>query len=63
MWTSCIFIGKIVVFFQEVIYYRELLYVGNLAMSYMDLNSSPELQLITVMVLIPVIFNSIMFWI
>jgi len=32
-------------------------------MNYLDLDTNPEMQLITVMVLIPVVFNSIMFWI
>ena len=41
MWTSCIFIGKIFVFFQEIIYFRELLKVGYYVMNYLDLDTNP----------------------
>lgn len=63
VWTSCIFIGKIVVFFQEVTMYKTILEYGNMAMDFMGISGDPDLQLVTVMIIIPVTFNSILFWI
>jgi hypothetical protein len=58
-----VFIGKFVVFFQEIAFYKEILYFGNQAMDMMGISDSPDMQLVTVMIIIPVTFNSIMFWI
>lgn len=63
VWTSCIFIGKIVVFFQEITMYKQILYFGNNAMDFMGISNNPELQLVTVMIIVPVTFNSILFWV
>jgi hypothetical protein len=43
VWTSCIFIGKIVVFFQEITMYKQILYFGNNAMDFMGISRNPEL--------------------
>lgn len=43
VWTSCVFTGKIIIFFQCIIYYKPLLAFGNQFMDYFQLNQNPEL--------------------
>ena len=43
--------------------YKPILAVGYEAMDWMGLRGHPQMQLLVVMILIPVSFNSIMFWV
>ena len=38
VWTSCVFTGKIIVFFQCITFYKPLLAFGNAIMEYLNLN-------------------------
>jgi hypothetical protein len=46
-----------------VAFFKDILYFGNMAMDAMGIAENPDLQLITVMIIIPVTFNSVLFWI
>jgi len=56
-----LFISKIVIFGFEVVWYRPIATFGTLVLSVFD--GYPRLELIVVMVIIPVTFNSMLYWV
>lgn len=56
-----VFLAKIIVFFFEVTHHRPIVRSGEYFLA--SFQGHPELELFVVMVLIPVSFNSIQFWI
>ena len=56
-----VFLSKIIVFFFEIIYHKPIVRTGELFLS--KLEGHPQLELVVVMVVIPVTFNSIQFWV
>ena len=63
VWTSCVFLAKIIVFFQEVTFYKIILKVGFWILKSLGLEGNPDMQLIFVMIVIPIFFNTIQFWV
>ncbi len=57
VWCMIVFLAKIIVFFFEIIYHRPIVKMGEFFLSKLDGN--PQLELVVVMVVIPVSFNSI----
>ena len=61
VWCMIVFLSKIIVFFFEIIYHKPIVRTGELFLS--KLEGHPQLELVVVMVVIPVTFNSIQFWV
>lgn len=61
VWCMIVFLSKIIVFFFEIIYHKPIVRIGELFLS--KLAGHPQLELFVVMVVIPVSFNSIQFWV
>jgi hypothetical protein len=61
VWCMIVFLSKIIVFFFEIIYHKPIVKMGELFLS--NLAGNPQLELVVVMVVIPVSFNSIQFWV
>lgn len=61
VWCMIVFLAKIIVFFFEIIYHRPIVKMGEFFLAKLDGN--PQLELVVVMVVIPVSFNSIQFWV
>jgi hypothetical protein len=56
-----LFISKILIFGVEVVFYRPIAGTGTMILSVFD--GSPRLELVTVMVILPVTFNSALYWV
>jgi hypothetical protein len=52
-----VFVSKIIVFFYEVTHHKPIVYAGEYILSIFD--NFPKFELLFVMVLVPVTFNSI----
>jgi len=61
VWCMIVFLSKIVVFFFEIIYHKPIVRIGELFLA--NLAGNPQLELVVVMIIIPVSFNSIQFWV
>ena len=59
VWTSCVFLSKIIVFGQEVTFYKIILKIGFWILKTLGLEGNPDMQLICVMIIIPMIFNTV----
>jgi hypothetical protein len=57
IWCMIVFLSKIIVFFGEVIHHRPIVAMGELVLS--NFKGYPRVELVVVMVVIPVTFNSI----
>jgi len=53
-------ISKIIIFGFEVVWYRPIVAIGTKVLSVFD--GYPRIELVTVMVIIPVCFNSMLYW-
>lgn len=61
VWCMCTMLSKFFVFFAELIYHKELISWGiGVLYAFKD---HPKLELVVVMVFLPSIFQSLMFWI
>jgi len=56
-----LFISKIIVFGFEVVWYRPIVGTGTLLLSVFD--GYPKIELVVVMVILPVAFNSGLYWV
>ena len=61
MWCIIITISKVVVFIGEVFWYKPLVKVGLAILK--PVENDPEVELVIVMILVPVIGNSFLYWI
>lgn len=61
VWCICTLIAKILIFFLELAYHHELVQWGTGILS--QFNGHPKLELVVVMVIMPTILNSLMFYI
>jgi len=61
VWCLIVLLSKIIVFFFEIVYARPVYLLGEEILS--PLNGYPEVELVVVMILIPVSFNTIQWWI
>jgi hypothetical protein len=61
VWCIILFISKILIFGFEVIFYRPIAGIGTTLLSVFD--GYPRMELLTVMIIIPVCFNSALYWV
>lgn len=61
VWCICQFIAKIFVFFVQFAYHKDLYAFGSSLL--IVFKGHPKMELIVVMIFVPFLFNSIMFWI
>ena len=61
VWCMIITLSKVIVFFFEVIWYKPIVKVGIAILAPME--DDPELELVFVMVIVPVVGNSFLYWI
>ena len=60
VWCMINLTGKLLIFFGELIYYKPLLSTSTWCLS--ALNNHPNVELVLVMIILPVSFNSIQWW-
>ena len=61
VWIICTLIAKVVIFFFILAYHKEMVYVGNSFLSIFK--GHPRVELVFVMIIIPLTFNAMQFWI
>ena len=61
VWCMIVFLAKIIVFFFEIAYHKPIVRIGEDILS--TLEGSPQLELVVVMIVIPVTFNTIQYWV
>ena len=59
----CVALGKTVLFFAILLFQNNLLKVGEFIIQCFGLENRPKMQLIFVMIIVPVVLNSIQYWI
>lgn len=63
VWCIIVSLSKIVVFFYEIANFKKVYRAGEWSLGSMGLFGNPQLELFVVMIVVPVTFNSIQFWI
>lgn len=61
VWCIIVFLAKIIVFFFEIAYHKPIVLIGQNILQ--NLEGSPQLELVVVMIFIPVTLNSVQYWI
>ena len=61
VWCMIVFLSKIIVFFFEIAYHKPIVRTGEYFLS--NLEGSPQLELVVVMVVFPVTLNTIQYWV
>lgn len=63
VFVGCIAVAKSILFIFLLTFDDTVLAIGNLTLAVLGLSTKPRLQLIFVMILLPVVLNSIQYWI